>query len=89
MVVYRKWKSNIEDLSEKIAIEENNTEQALDAIKENCKKTISDLESCQRTQTGTCNLIHVEGKHKKTEPMMGDLNIDEIKPASNLQLKAN
>jgi len=84
----RKWKSNIEDLTQKIAIVENNIEQVLDAIKEHCKKTISDLESCQSTQTGTRNWIQIEGKHKKTEPMTADLNSDEIRPASNLQMKA-
>jgi len=73
---------------QKIAIVENNIEQVLDAIKEHCKKTISDLESCQSTQTGTRNWIQIEGKHKKTEPMTADLNSDEIRQASNLQMKA-
>ena len=61
----RKWKSNFEDLTEKIAIVENNNEQVLDDMKENCEKTISDLECCQSTETGTRNWIYVEGKHKR------------------------
>ena len=41
----RKWKSNVQDLTEKIAIMENKI--VLDAIKENFEKTISDLKSCE------------------------------------------
>ena len=61
----RKWKSNIEDLTVEIAIVENNIEQVLDAIKENCKKNNSDLESCKSTQIGKRNWIHVEGNIKR------------------------